>query len=175
MLIVIAGLIGTGKTTIAKEVSKRLNIPLYSIDNDKNRIYKKHPKYDYFIENNIPFPDETRIETFNASLKGLRKLAKKHKNAIVDETFHKKSIREPFFEEAEKIFGGIILTLITVSDKFVKERLEKRKDHMVGYGMALSFKKQWEPFDHVDYRFVNEGDFEKNMQEYIKFLKEKLD
>ena len=177
MLLVIAGLIGAGKSSIAREVSKRLSIPLYSIDDDKKRIYKQHPQYEYFLKNNIPFPDETRKKTFEASLEGLRKLARNHKHAIVEETFHKKSLRDPFFEEAKKIFGGMILTLATVDDKLVKERLEKREKeekHMVGYGMYLSFKKEWEPFEKVDYHFVNEGDFERNMQKYVQFLKKRL-
>lgn len=177
MLIVIAGLIGVGKSTIAGEVSKRLNIPLYSIDDDKKRIYKQHPQYEYFIKNNIPFPDEIRRKTFGASLEGLRKLAKRHRHAVVEETFHKKSLRDPFFEEAKKVFGGMIITLVTLDEKLLKERLEKREqeeNHMVGYGMYLSFKKQWEPFEKVDYLFINEGDFEGNMRKYIQFLKNKI-
>ena len=55
-----------------------------------------------------------------------------------------------------------------------QEKREKEEDHLVGYGMYLSFKKQWEPFEKVDYHFVNEGDFEKNIQTYIKFLKDKI-
>ena len=177
MLIVLAGLIGSGKSTIAKEVSKRLHIPLYRIDDDKNRIYKQHPQYGYFLKNHIPFPDEVRQKTFEASLDGLRELAKSNKHAIVDETFHKKKLRDPFFEQAKKIFDGMILTLVTVNDALVKERLDKRaneENHMVGYGMYLSFKKQWEPFEHVDYTFVNEGNFEENVEKYAEFLKERL-
>ncbi len=178
MLIVIAGLIGSGKSTIARDVAKRLNIPLYSIDNDKKKIYKQHPQYGYFLKNNIPFPDETRKQTFNASLEGLKQLAKLREHAIVEETFHKKSLREPFFKEASKIFGGMILTLVTVDDKLVKERLDKRdkeENHMVGYGMYLSFKKQWEPFEHIDYTFENEGNYEQNLEKYVEWLKQKLE
>lgn len=177
MLIVIAGLPGTGKTTIAKEVAKRLGVPLYSIDEDKKRIYKQLPEYEHFIKNHIPFPDDVRKRTFDASLEGLRKLAVTHRDAIVEETFHKKKLREPFFEEARKIFGEIILTLVTLDDALVKARLDKRtdeEDHMVGYGMYQSFKKQWEPFDHVDYTFVNQGNPEENIEKYVTFLKNKL-
>ncbi len=177
MLIVIAGLIGSGKSTIAKQVSERLNIPLYSIDDDKKKIYVQHPQYEYFIKNHILFPDSVRKQTFDASLKGLRKLAKTHRHAIVEETFHQKSSREPFFNEAKKLFGGMLLTLVTVNDKLVKERLDKRakeEDHMVGHGMYLSLKKKWEPFAHIDYTFVNEGNLEENLEKYINFLKKKL-
>ena len=131
----------------------------------------------FSIKNNIRFQDDIRKKTFDASLEKLRKLAEKHKHAIVEETFHKKSLRDPFFKEAKKIFGSMILTLVTVDDKLVKERLEKREkeeEHMVGYGMYLSFKKQWEPFEKVDYHFVNEGDFEENMLKYVEFLKKRL-
>ena len=177
MLIVIAGLIGAGKSTIAKELSKRLSIPLYSIDDDKKRVYKTHPQYEHFLTNHIPFPDETRKKTFDVSLDGLRKLAKKHKHAIVEETFHKKRLRDPFFKEAKKIFGGMILVLAKVDNQLMKERLDKREreeDHMVGFGMYLSFKKQWESFEKVDYEFVNEGDFDENMNQLVNFLKDKL-
>ena len=177
MLIVIAGLIGAGKSTIAKEISKRLLIPLYSIDEDKRRIYKTHPQYEYFLKNNIPFPDDIREKTFNASLKGLKELSKTNQHAIVEETFHKKILREPFFKEAKKIFGGIIITLIKVESKLVKGRLKKRgkeEDHMVGYDMYLSFKKQFEPFAEVDYVFDNSGDFEENIEKYVRFLKKRL-
>ena len=79
-------MIGAGKSSIAREVSQRLDIPLYSIDDDKKIIYKQHPQYEYFLKNHIPFPDETRRKTFEASLGRLLKLAKKHKHVIVEET-----------------------------------------------------------------------------------------
>lgn len=59
----------------------------------------------------------------------------------------------------------------------MKERLDKREreeDHLVGFGMYLSFKKQWESFEKVDYEFVNEGDFDENMNQLVNFLKDKL-
>ncbi len=177
MLIVIAGLIGAGKTTIAREVSKRLNIPSYSIDEDKKRIYKQYPAYEHHMANNIPFPDELWKKTADVSLEGLRQLSKNNKHVIVEETFRRKSLREPFFEEAAKLFGGMILTLVTVDESLVKERMDKRakeENHMVGYGMYLSTKKYFEPFDHVDYTFVNEGNYEENVEKYVKFLKERL-
>ena len=177
MLIVIAGLVGAGKSTMARKVSERFSIPLHSIDDDKAETGKRYPQFQHWIENSIPFPDEFRIEVFESTLKRLRELAKEHRHAIVEETFHKKAIREPFFEEARKIFGGIILTFVETDEKFVEERLEKRTEeegHMVGYGMYLSFKSKFEPFEKIDYTFSNNEYFEKNLEEYLQFLRERL-
>jgi len=177
MLIVVAGLVGAGKSTVAKKVSARFSIPLHSIDDDKEETGKRYPQFQHWIENSIPFPDEFRIEVFESTLKRLRELSKKHRHAIVEETFHKKAIREPFFEEARKIFGGIILTFVETDEKFVKERLEKRTEegHIFGYGMYLSFKSKLEPFEKTDYAFSNNEYFEKNLAEYLQFLRERLE
>ena len=178
MLIVIAGMVGAGKSTVARKVSDGLSIPFHSIDVDKAETGKKYPQFQHWIDNNIPFPDEFRIKVFETTLKRLRELAKEHLHAIIEETFHKKAIREPFFEEARKIFGGIILTLVETDEKFVKERLERRteeENHMVGYGMYLSFKSKFEPFDRIDYSFNNNKHFEKNLTEYLQFLRIRLE
>lgn len=177
MLIILAGLIGSGKTTIAKELSNKLNIPYYSIDDDKERICQQFPKYNYFLQNNIPFPDEMRKKTFQTSVTNLKKLHQKHKNIIVEETFHKKDLRNFFFQEAKKIFGTILITHIKSNETTTKQRLEqreKKETHMVGYEMYQAFKKQWQPLEKVDYEFINERDFEKNMNSYVEFIQQKL-
>ena len=177
MLIVIAGLVGAGKSTVARKVSERFSIPLHIIDDDKAKTGKKYPQFQHWVKNSIPFPDEFRIEVFESTLKRLRELAKEYRHAIFEETSHKKAIREPFFEEARKIFGGIILTFVETDEKFVKKRLERRTEeegHMVGYGMYLSFKSKFEPFEKIDYTFNNNEYFEKNLTEYLQFLREKL-
>ena len=177
MLIIIAGMVGAGKSTVARKVSDGLSVPFHSIDVDKAETGKRYPQFQHWVDNGIPFPDEFRIEVFETTLKRLRELAKEHLHVIIDETFHKKAIREPFFEEAANIFGGIILTFAETDDILIKERLERRteeEDHMAGYEMYLSFKSKFEPFDRIDYLFSNNEHFEKNLAEYLRFLREKL-
>jgi predicted kinase len=178
MLIVISGLVGSGKSTLAREVSKRLCIPFHSIDDDKIETGKKYPQFKYWCENGIPFPDEFRKKVYEATLERLRGLAREHRHVIVEEAFHRKALREPFFEKATEILGGIILTLVEVEKEIVKERLEKRakeENHIVGYEMYLSFKSKFEPFAKIDYTFTNNDNFEENLGEYLKFLREKLE
>ncbi len=178
MLIVLAGLVGSGKSTIARAVAQRLGIPHLSIDEDKIEVGKRWPEFEQWIATNTPFPDDYRREVFARTLERLREVAKTHPHAIVDETFHKKSLREPFFREAAQIMNGLLITLVQVDDEKVKERLEKRsaeEDHIVGYGMYLSFKKVFEPFEHVDYILDNSSDdFDATLNTYLDFLKTQL-
>ncbi|MBI1970350.1 hypothetical protein HYS47_01240 [Candidatus Woesearchaeota archaeon] len=93
----------------------------------------------------------------------------------MEETFHKKNSREPFFAEAKKLFVGMVLTLVTADKTVVRTRLKDRTGHMVGWGMYLSFKEQFEPFEHVDYQFDTTKHFEKTMENYLSFLRKKLE
>ncbi len=177
MLIVVSGLVGAGKSTIARKVSERLSIPLHSIDDDKIETGKKFPQFQHWVENSIPFPDEFRIKVYGTTLERLRELAKEHRHVIVEEVFHRKAVREPLFEKAREIFGGIILTFVEVNEKIVKERLDRRtkeEGHIVGYGMYLTIKAKFDPFEKIDYTFINNNNFEKNLAEYLQFLREKL-
>ena len=40
MLIILAGMIGAGKSTIARQVSERLAIPFHGIDQDKIEVFE---------------------------------------------------------------------------------------------------------------------------------------
>lgn len=177
MLIVIAGTIGVGKTTIAKALSTRLGISLYSIDEDKRAVYSKYPEHLNKIKEGIPMPDSIRKECFDASLENLRKLAKMQKHVIIEETFHQKKTREPFLNTAKKLFGGMVLILITASPEHIKERMRWRDDkeeHMANYKTAETFQRIFEPFDRVDYEIRNEGNKEKIIDTIITFLLRKI-
>ena len=124
MLVVIAGMIGAGKSTIAREMAVRLSIPFFSIDEVKIRVGQTYPGYRSYLENSIPFPDEMRQQVYAQTLEGLQALAQTHRHAIVEETFHKKHLREPFFAAAD-IFNGILLTQVVHNDDLTKIRLDK--------------------------------------------------
>jgi shikimate kinase len=89
MVIFFAGLIGTGKTSLAKALAKRFGFYYYDVDGVKKEIYKTDPDYEYNLKNNIPFSDETRIKVFNKVVEDFSHLSKSHKNIIVDETYIK--------------------------------------------------------------------------------------
>ena len=173
MLIAIAGSVGVGKTTIAKELSQILGIPSYSIDADKQRVYPKHPEDYARLREGVPMPDRIRAEAFDAALQGLHELRKKSAHVIVEETFHQRATRGPFLREAKKVFGGMVLILITAPADQVKKRLAERTEHMANAELAATFQRIFEPFDHVDCEVEN-VDLDETIAQVSTYLQKRL-
>lgn len=161
MVIFFGGYIGSGKTTLAKVIAEKIGILDYEVDTVKKAVVAEDSRLQYYIRNNIPFPDEARIKIFMRVVDDFGRLCKTHKSIIVDETLHKKSLRGILYEGARRYFGGYIVVWIQASEATIKERLmnSQRVDHILGdpYGMYLSMKKLFDDLDEADIVFENNG------------------
>lgn len=177
MVIFFGGLIGTGKTSLARALAERLGIYYYDVDFVKKEVYPTDPNYEYNLKNNIPFSDETRTKTFNRVVQDFKKLSKKYENIIVDETLHKKSLRQILFNGAEKYFEKYIVVWIKADEMIIKDRLSKkqREGHLLkdSFGMYLSLKKQFEGFEKIDVNFENNASFTESVEQLVKLVQKK--
>ncbi len=159
MVIFIGGLVGSGKTTLARALGKRLNVYYYDVDRVKEDIYPNDPDYRYNLDNKIPFSDKTRRKVFVRVVKDFEPLAQQHKNIIVDEILHKKVLRQVLFDGAKKYFGGYIIVWIKTDEAIVKSRLatSEREGHMLSgpFEWYLVYKKQFDDFENPDIIFYN--------------------
>lgn len=160
-LIAIAGAIGSGKSTIAAAVSRRLDIPVHSIDDNKQAIGASYPGFDRWVAGGIPFPDDFRRLVYDRTLAELAELADEHPHMIVEETFHRREIREPFFRAGAELFGNICVVEIAVSPDVAAAHLQKRAsdeaDHMAGKAMFDAFAQLADPLDSADLVVRNDG------------------
>lgn len=173
-LIAIAGAIGSGKSTIAEAVSHRLDIPVHPIDDDKQTIGSGHAEFDRWVAEGIPFPDDFRRRVFDLALDELAKLAPTHPCVIVEESFHRAELREPFFRAAEELFGGMCLIEVVVSPDVAIAHLQKRardqSDHMAGQAMFEAFAKLADPLVGTDLVVENNGELDTAVDEVCQFL-----
>ena len=174
MLVAIAGTVGVGKSTIAKWVAAELEIPFHSIDDDKLAVGQDEPEFRNWIESATPFPDEFRHRVFARTLDALEELATGSAHVIVEETFHRKSVREPFFLRAATLLGGFKLIHITANRDAIIDHLATRRanesDHMAGEAMYEAFQTVSDPFESVDLTVVNDGRVEEAVATVCAFL-----
>jgi gluconate kinase len=178
MIIFFAGLIGTGKTSLAKAMARDLGFFYYDVDAVKKEIYPTDSNFEYNIKNNIPFSDDTRMKVFERVILDLKSIYVLHKNIIVDETLHKKSLRNFLFEGVKEYCDQILLVWVKAGENVIKERLhrDKREGHILkdSFGMYLSLKKEFDQLDEADIIFENKFEFDESLNKLRKLLLEKV-
>jgi predicted kinase len=177
-LLALAGGIGSGKSTIAEAVSQRLAIPVHSIDDDKRFVGGSHPEFDRWVADGVPFPDDFRRDVYDISLARLTELAKAHPVVIVEETFHRERLRQPFFESAAKLFGRVCLVEVVVEPDVSIAHLEKRarseSGHMAGRTMFEAFSAVADPFLAADLVVENNRDLESAVEAVCQYVREEI-
>lgn len=130
ILIVFAGLTGTGKSTLTEALAKKLNIPVISSDIVRKKLADISPevrRYNGFEEGiySREFTDRTYYEI----LKRGRENLKKGSSVILDASFRKRYHRKLVLDMASEL--GIKLFIIeTFCDiKDIKKRLNTRMKH----------------------------------------------
>ena len=178
MLIAIAGAIGAGKSTVARSVSECMGLPVHSIDDDKRAVGAAHPDFQRWVAEATPFPDDFRRAVFDRTLAQLGALAGEHDHIIIEETFHKAAIREPFFAAAAEVMGGLILIEIAVSYDVAMRHLSKRAseegDHLAGAAMFSAFQAIADPLTNSDLVVANNGELDVTVAEVCTFLETRL-
>lgn len=174
-LVAIAGAIGSGKSTIAAAVSERLDIPVHSIDEDKRVVGATHPEFERWVAEGIPFPDDFRRRVYDRTLTELADLATRHTRVIVEETFHRAQLRDPFFEACRRLFGRVCLVEIVVTPDVAIAHLQRRAvdqaDHLAGRAMFEAFARLADPLDGADLVVANNGELESAVEEVCRHVR----
>ncbi len=143
MLIMVCGLPGTGKTTLCREILKRLKAHLIRTDVIRKAIFEK-PEY---TEEEKEFVYEQVLDLTGIYLA-------KGENVILDATFHSKGTRKRFYSVADRLKVPLEIIEVVCPPGKVRSNMSERsgKDKSdAGPGVYELVKKQWEPIerDHV--------------------------
>ena len=153
MVIFVAGLVGVGKSAIARFLADKLSIPYYSVDDVKKTIYPQDPDFEQNIRNGIPFKEETRLKVFRQAAADFSHLAENHKHLIVDETLHLRRPRQILLDAAKACFGGYVIVWVKADEAVIEQRLRSkdRTDHILKDPLKMyrSFAKEFESFDEA--------------------------
>jgi aminoglycoside phosphotransferase family enzyme/predicted kinase len=138
MLIVICGLPGTGKSTIARAVARRLSAECLNSDVVRKKLFPK-PSYS----------EEEKLAVYRQMAQEAQALLKQGKNAVLDATFSRNEYVRLAKEAAHKAGAECRMVLCTLSDAEVRKRIEKREKGPsdADFAVYLKVKAQSEPVE----------------------------
>ncbi|MBN2042654.1 MAG: AAA family ATPase [Candidatus Aenigmarchaeota archaeon] len=152
MLILICGLPGTGKSTIARYIRDKINAMVLRTDVIRKDTIK-NPKYSEEEKNKV------YEELFGMAEEAL----KNGKNVIIDGTFFKKSLRERIVKIANG--KGMKIIECTSPEEVIRERISGgRKDESdADFKIYEKIRKQWEPVEEDHIILDTSGDWKKEI------------
>lgn len=174
MIVFVGGLIGAGKSTVAKALAAHCSLHYYDVDEVKKSIFKTDPNYEHNMQNGIPFGDEIRKTVYSRVVDDLKALSTKHECIVVDETLHKRALRGLLFEAAEKFFEGYFVIWVQADEDVIIQRLTSRarENHILKDPMAMhnSMLAEFEGFEESVLICRNNKSIEETMQEVQHFF-----
>lgn len=138
MLIVVTGLPGTGKTTIAESLAKEIDAVVFSTDKIRKMIFEK-PVYN----------EEDKRIVYDELFSITGKYLASRKNVILDGTFYTKALRQSAKEVGKTFSENVYFVYCETPEELLKERIDKRKDKFsdADYSVYLKMKKIFEEFE----------------------------
>ena len=127
ILIIFAGLIGTGKSTLSKILSKKLDIPIISSDIVRKALSGISPiehRYEDFKKG--IYSKEFTERTYAEMLKRAHNILEKNSSVILDASFQKKSDRKMVLNMADELGIKVFVVETLCKDEDIKKRLNTR-------------------------------------------------
>jgi len=150
VLIIVCGLPGTGKTTIAQEIAKKIKASHLNIDSIRKRLFKK-PKYTYF---------ESAL-VYRVLFLIAEELLKKKINVVLDATFVFKFSRDEAKELAKKYKTQFKIIEAKCQEKILLKRIRKRKKTRAlsdaDEKVYFKIKKEFQPIKKKHFVIDNSG------------------
>lgn len=142
MIILFGGLVGTGKTELARAVARDLDIFYYEIDKAKAKVINANAPLQFNMKYNKPYSEEAKLMIYSRALHHLVELSRTHKHIIADEDLHKKHSRSILFDRIRESMGQLLVVWLTADENAVRERLaaRQRQGHLLKGPLACTWR-----------------------------------
>ncbi len=141
MLIIICGLPGSGKSSLAKKLRRKLSAVCLSSDVIRKQIFSP-PRY----------TEEEKRQVYMEMVNQAEKLLNGRRSVIVDATFYTKRYRGMMIEAAKEAGTSHHIIRCTLPEELIISRLKERQGRRksmsdAGYEVYLKLKGRFEPIE----------------------------
>ncbi|MFN4218514.1 MAG: AAA family ATPase [Candidatus Bipolaricaulia bacterium] len=116
-LVMVCGLVGVGKTTIARQIARELRARYLSTDRVGYRLFGNRRSYD----------DEYYRRVYEHMIARAQLALSKRRSVVLDGTFLRHETRQRFFAEFRE-HASLWVIYVTCPEEIVRARLEARRD-----------------------------------------------
>lgn len=116
-LVMVCGLVGVGKTTIARQIVRELRARYLSTDRVGYRLFGQNRSYD----------DKYYRRVYEYMIARAHRVLSKQRSVVLDGTFLRRETRQRFFAEFREHASPWIVH-VTCPEEIVRARLESRRD-----------------------------------------------
>ena len=164
MIIIVSGLPGSGKTFLARKLSKKINAVLLSTDKIRKEIIQK-PKYSLW----------ERALVYNVLFLIAKYLLSAGTNCILDGTFNRKISRDEAIEKLDSERNDIYIIECICPEDIIFSRLQSRKrDYSdADISVYLKMKKFYEKMSEKHLTIDTSKSLEKNLEKIMNFIGQK--
>ncbi|WP_456474754.1 AAA family ATPase [Candidatus Pyrohabitans sp.] len=165
MLVLITGLPGTGKSTIAMHLARRLRATVLRTDVIRKQLFPE-PKY----------TEEEKELVYKVTFMIAEYLLRAGKNVILDGTFYRRSLRERVYRLARAARTKLIIVECSAPEFVVRQRMEARakKKNLptdADFDVYLKIRSQFEPLRRPRVIVDTSNPLEENLAEIMRYIR----
>jgi hypothetical protein len=167
MLVLITGLPGTGKSTLAMHLARRLRATVLRTDVIRKQLFPQ-PKY----------TEEEKELVYKVTFLIAEYLLRAGKNVILDGTFYKRSLRQRVYQLARAVKTKLIIVECGAPEAVVKQRMEARAKKKniptdADFEVYKKIRDQFEPLQRPRVIVDTSNPLEENLSEIMRYIAKK--
>ena len=138
MLVLVCGLPGAGKSTLAKAIAEKRGAAYISSDAVRREALDERT-----------YSPEEKFRVYDAMLRKAEAELKEGRGVVLDATFYRRELRGKAREAAERAGAGFRIIECTAEENLLKERMDARKGGLseADFGIYMKVKGEYEPVE----------------------------